>query len=193
MSPFYIRSLDGIRAVAVMIVFWSHLEVWHIFPGLFGVNVFFFLSGFLITTLMIREQAARGRVSIKEFYFRRALRILPPMYIVLAIGVMLTAAGLLPGMIDVHGIIMQSLHLSNYYLLDPNHHFVAGLGVYWSLAIEEHFYVAFPFVFVLCYPRMGPKRLAALLLSVAIAVMIWRMIIVLSHPGASTIPHPSAL
>ena len=87
MREFHIKSLDGIRAISVLLVFFSHMDLWHIFPGFFGVNVFFLLSGFLITTLMIREHASRGRVNIKEFYIRRALRILPPMYIVLAIGV----------------------------------------------------------------------------------------------------------
>jgi peptidoglycan/LPS O-acetylase OafA/YrhL len=131
MREFHIKSLDGIRAISVMLVFWSHMDLWHIFPGFFGVNVFFLLSGFLITTLMIREHAARGRISIKEFYIRRALRILPPMYIVLAIGVVLTVLGILPGTIDARSVIMQGLHLTNYYLIaavDP--HFVPGLGVY---------------------------------------------------------------
>ncbi len=185
MREFHIKSLDGIRAISVMLVFWSHMDLWHIFPGFFGVNVFFLLSGFLITTLMIREHAARGRISIKEFYIRRALRILPPMYLVLATGVVLTVLGILPGTIDARSVIMQSLHLTNYYLIsvaDP--HFVPGLGVYWSLAVEEHFYLVFPFVFFLCYPLMGPRKMAALLLAVAMAVLAWRIVIVLRHPAS---------
>src|SRR5713226_3454041 len=90
---FYIRGLDGIRAVSIAIVFCSHLDVWRFSPGMFGVNTFFLLSGFLITTLMIREHAARGCVSIKEFYIRRVLRIFPPMYLVIGTGVMLLLCG----------------------------------------------------------------------------------------------------
>jgi peptidoglycan/LPS O-acetylase OafA/YrhL len=183
----YIKSLDGIRAISVMLVFWAHMDLWHVFPGLFAVNVFFFLSGFLITTLMMREYAARGRVSIVQFYIRRALRILPPMYIVLALGVTLTLLGVLPGPINLRSVIMQGLHLTNYYLITVgNAHFVQGLGVYWSLAVEEHYYLVFPLVFALCYPRMNPGRLAAILAGAAVIVLLWRTAIVLLwHPASS--------
>ena len=183
MREFHVKSLDGIRAIAVMLVFWAHMDLWHIFPGVFGVNVFFLLSGFLITTLMMREHASRGSVSIKEFYIRRALRILPPMYIVLAIGVVLTVSGVLPGIIDARSVIMQCLHLTNYYLIAAGHpHLVPGLSVYWSLAVEEHYYLLFPFVFAFCYPRMGAKRMAMVLFVLAVAVIFWRTIIIARNP-----------
>jgi peptidoglycan/LPS O-acetylase OafA/YrhL len=177
---YYIRSLDGIRAVSVSIVFLSHMDLWRIFPGMFGVNAFFLLSGFLITTLMIREHAARGRVSIKDFYFRRVLRIFPPMYIVIGLGVGLILCGALRTELDLRGILTQCLHLTNYhYIQHYEHGLIPGLGVYWSLAVEEHFYLVFPFVFTLGYGKLGPRKLAIWLLSAALAVLAWRIILVL--------------
>ncbi len=78
-----IPSLDGIRALAATIVFASHAGNQDVIPGLFGVTVFFFLSGYLITTLLRTEFEKHGRISLRNFYLRRAFRIFPPMYIVL--------------------------------------------------------------------------------------------------------------
>jgi peptidoglycan/LPS O-acetylase OafA/YrhL len=69
---FYIASLDGMRAVAVMIVFVAHCGLQDALPGGFGVTVFFFLSGFLITTLLRREHERTGSISLRRFYLRRA-------------------------------------------------------------------------------------------------------------------------
>src|SRR5438270_10676355 len=82
-KPFQIPSLDGLRAVSFMIVFLSHAGLGRFVSGGFGVTVFFFLSGYLITTLMRMEADKTGHVSLKLFYLRRAVRILPPFYIVL--------------------------------------------------------------------------------------------------------------
>lgn len=177
---FYIRGLDGIRAASIAVVFCSHLDVWRISPGMFGVNAFFLLSGFLITTLMIREHAARGRVSIKEFYIRRVLRIFPPMYLVIGVGVMLLLCGIMPSPLNLRGVVVQCLHLTNYYFIYYNvADLIPGLGVYWSLAVEEHFYLVFPLAFALGYGRLGPRRLALVLLAVALAVLAWRIVLVL--------------
>jgi peptidoglycan/LPS O-acetylase OafA/YrhL len=76
-APLHIPSLDGLRALSFLIVFLAHSGVSGV-PGGFGVTVFFYLSGFLITTLMRVEQENTGRVNLRHFYLRRALRILPP-------------------------------------------------------------------------------------------------------------------
>lgn len=87
---FHIPSLDGIRGLAALTVFVSH-ALWRDFvPGGFGVTVFFFLSGYLITTLLRMEHERHGRISFSRFYLRRVYRILPPMYIVL-VGTLLQA------------------------------------------------------------------------------------------------------
>src|SRR5664279_4763278 len=78
-AAFHIPSLDGLRAVAFLMVFFGHVGAPGV-PGGFGVTVFFFLSGYLITTLLRIERERTGRVSLRLFYLRRALRILPPFY-----------------------------------------------------------------------------------------------------------------
>jgi len=76
-------SLDGLRGVSFMLVFLAHAGLEHRVPGGFGVTTFFFLSGFLITSLMRIEARSAGTVSLRHFYLRRVFRILPPFYLVL--------------------------------------------------------------------------------------------------------------
>ena len=101
-APFVIPSLDGIRAISFMLVFLAHAGFPYI-PGGFGVTVFFFLSGYLITTLLRREAEETGTLSFKLFYLRRVLRILPPFYAVLLLAFVLTRVGLLPHDVLVGG------------------------------------------------------------------------------------------
>src|SRR5438132_14220471 len=85
-SSFYLPSLDGIRAAAVILVFVAHAGLKERIPGNFGVTVFFFLSGYLITTLLRIEHERTGGISLKMFYLRRTLRIFPPFYLVLLLA-----------------------------------------------------------------------------------------------------------
>src|SRR5512136_1771671 len=94
---FQIPSLDGLRAISFLIVFIAHAGLGEYVPGAFGVTVFFFLSGFLITTLIRMEFDRLGRLSFKRFYLRRALRILPPFYLVLTGATALAGVGVLSG------------------------------------------------------------------------------------------------
>src|SRR5262249_59072136 len=87
----YIPSLDGIRAGPVMVVFAGHAGLRGLIPGDFGVTVFFFLSGYLITTLLRMEHEQTGAISFRAFYLRRVLRIFPPFYLVLIVATLLTA------------------------------------------------------------------------------------------------------
>ena len=93
---FDIPSLDGLRAISFFLVFLGHSGV-PLIPGGFGVTVFFFLSGYLITTLLRLEANKYGRVDLKLFYMRRALRIWPPFYLVLVASTLLAAWGLILG------------------------------------------------------------------------------------------------
>src|SRR5205807_5364979 len=77
-KPLNIPSLDGLRAASVMLVFAAHAGLKDRVPGNFGVTVFFFLSGYLITTLLRIEHDRTGRISLRDFYLRRVLRIFPP-------------------------------------------------------------------------------------------------------------------
>jgi peptidoglycan/LPS O-acetylase OafA/YrhL len=178
----YIPSLDGIRALAVLLVFSAHAGLNERVPGNFGVTVFFFLSGYLITTLMRMEFARTGGVSLKAFYLRRALRILPPMYLVLIAASLLTVDGLLEGSVSLTAWIPQAFHLSNYYIVwngwwDGR---APGTWILWSLAVEEHFYLLFPIAYLLLLRFVPqPRRQAVILLGACAVVLAWRLVLVL--------------
>lgn len=175
-ARFHIPSLDGLRTFSFAIVFVAHAGFGNVIPGGFGVTVFFFLSGFLITTLMRKEWAKTGTVSLRHFYIRRALRILPPFYLVLTVATALTAAGLLPGKLDPRAVLAQALHYANYWVVGHGGAgFAPGTGVYWSLAVEEHFYFLFPLLFLFLQRlRATPRQQLSALLSLCLLILLWR-------------------
>ncbi len=177
MSPSgnYIPSLDGLRAVSIAFVFFAHAGVSPLIPGGFGVTVFFFLSGYLITSLLIQEHAQHQSIAIKAFYLRRVVRLGPPLLITLAFAALLVLLGIADGDLAPATILSQIFFYTNYFNLygpDVGNN-VQGLGILWSLAVEEHFYLFYPWVFILlARGRIGLRTIAALLA----AVLIWRMI-----------------
>ncbi|HEX2737020.1 MAG TPA: acyltransferase [Acidimicrobiia bacterium] len=181
-SGFHIPSLNGLRTVAFMLVFVGHAGLDKLVPAGFGVTIFFFLSGYLITTLLRREVDRRKHLSFKRFYLRRVLRILPPFYLVLLGGLALTAAGLLtvPGGLDWGGVTAQFLHLTNYFqIIHPNRHVTPGSEVYWSLAVEEHFYLLFPLLYVgMRKGKLIGRDQARVILAICAAVLVWRCVLV---------------
>lgn len=176
----YLPQLDGVRALAILIVFAAHCGYSHVVPGGFGVTVFFFLSGYLITTLLRIERAQTGAVSLPAFYLRRSLRILPPMYLTLLASGALYGAGWLDWMhVEPAAILGQATFLTNYPGLFGTE---AVLPVpLWSLAIEEHFYLVFPLAFVLWLGRLRPRRAALACLGLCAVVLaircenVWRL------------------
>ncbi|HEY1694842.1 MAG TPA: acyltransferase [Polyangiaceae bacterium] len=186
-TAFHIPSLDGLRAVSFLLVFAAHAGLEDKVPGGFGVTVFFFLSGYLITTLMRMEWEGLGTVSFKQFYLRRVLRILPPFYLTLALAIAAAAVGLIPGGFSPFAVLAQALHSANYWIIFRGYGGQpAGTGVYWSLAVEEHFYLFFPLVFVLLgrFVRTAGRR-ATILYGLCAAVLVWRMFLVHGlHVGA---------
>jgi len=178
---FYIPSLDGMRAVAILIVFLAHVGLDKIVPGGLGVTIFFFLSGYLITTLLRRELAKSGRIDFKQFYIRRMLRIWPSFYLVLALGALLTLAGLLPGPLKPGPLLSQVLHYANYYsIFSGSEGAILGTAVFWSLAVEEHFYLAFPLLYLVLV-RLGltPRRQGMVIGLLCLGVLAWRCFLVL--------------
>jgi peptidoglycan/LPS O-acetylase OafA/YrhL len=176
----YIPSLDGIRALSFLIVFAAHagLERW--IPGFFGLSVFFFLSGYLITTLLRVEWNRTGTVNLRQFYLRRALRILPPFYVVLAGASALTLFGALDGSLQGSAVLMQALHLSNYEIVRSGwwDGRAPGTWVWWSLAVEEHFYLVFPLLYLLLRRRLGSGRHQAWVLGMLCTlVLAWRCVL----------------
>jgi peptidoglycan/LPS O-acetylase OafA/YrhL len=183
-----IPSLDGLRAVAILLVFLSHWQeaagVPRFIPGNFGVTLFFFLSGYLITTLMRVEIERTGTLSIRLFYLRRALRIFPTCYLVLAAAALY---GWSRSATDMWFLVGQAVHLTNYQII--LHGWEAPIAphtdVFWSLAVEEHFYLAFPALFLVMIRRMPLEYVANMLLCVCAAVFLWRCLLVFglgAHP-----------
>lgn len=167
----HVPQLDGIRAIAVLIVMVSHAGLGDFVPGGFGVTIFFFLSGYLITSLLRVEASCSRRVDFKAFYVRRTLRIMPPLYVTLVILTAMYLAGIFGNSVRQNAIPWDYLFLSNYS------HFWGqdgGLPVpLWSLAVEEHFYLLFPAAFALCtYFLRGNYAGAALACAIACLIIL---------------------
>lgn len=175
-----IPSLDGWRAIAITIVFIAHAGLGWIIPGGLGVTIFFFLSGYLITTLLIHEHQCNNSISVKHFYIRRFLRLIPPLLVTLILVYTLTIAGTLKGGVSASGFLSQLFYFANYYSLyfDKGSTTPAGTGVFWSLAVEEHFYVVFPFAFALLYKDKDRTTLTYSLVGVCVIALLWRYILV---------------
>lgn len=144
LHTFHIPSLDGIRALSFLVVFVSHDGLDKIIPGLFGVAVFFFLSGYLITTLIRIEMDSTGKLSIKDFYLRRTLRIFPPFYLAFLLIILIVKAGWLSGTYSIHNLVATAAYLTNYWDIFVHPVKMPGFTVFWSLSVEEHFYLLFP-------------------------------------------------
>ena len=193
-SAFYIPSLDGIRALAFSIVFLAHAGLGEAVPGRFGlaipggfgVTIFFFLSGYLITSLLRKEFDQIGSIHLGQFYLRRILRIFPPFYITLALLVAATLAGLLPGALSWRAVAAQAAFLTNYYgiVTPPPQGWPDGSDVFWSLAVEEHFYLLFPFLAIPLLGRFRARGLALILGAACLAFLAWRCVLVYGrHAG----------
>ena len=174
----YVPELDGIRAIAIAFVVTAHYQLVPVsVPGGFGVTLFFFLSGYLITTLFFSEYQATRDVFIPLFYLRRWIRLTPPLVIMVVISIIFFRVSRVgaDGTSVPLGTTMAALfYYTNYYDLawgmDP--YKVIPFGVCWSLAIEEHFYLLWPLVikFFIKYP-------AELAVGIAVAcatVLVWR-------------------
>lgn len=178
-KSFYIKSLDGVRACAVTLVFLAHSGIHDAVPGGFGVTVFFFLSGFLITTLLRIEFEKTNNISFKGFYLRRIYRIFPPLYIVILLVIFISLVGIVPHDMKLGAVASQFLHLTNYYyILWGKQHMAPGTGILWSLAVEEHFYLVFPFVFLTLLRYFEYKKIAIVILGLCALVLIWRCYLV---------------
>ncbi|VXC52946.1 Acyltransferase [Arthrobacter sp. 9V] len=166
LSARYWPQLDGLRTVSIAIVLISHMSdphIWGFLNGPMGVTLFFVISGFLITSLLIREERRRGRVSIFQFYIRRAFRILPLYYVALstaAVGVFVFGLGEGP-----------SNFAERLPLLATFNGDLASGGTFvhsWSLGIEEKFYIVWPFL-MFAIPLIKTHRLATASVLLALA------------------------
>src|SRR6476660_1823749 len=172
-------SLDGLRAISILAVIWHHAAPYWVSKtlidiGTYGVTLFFAISGFLITTLLIRERDKIGRIDLKAFYIRRVLRILPLYYGVLLLYIIVVAvlekdAGAKQGFF--HNLPYFATYTSNLFVpLDGRVIFYFS----WSLAAEEQFYLVWP---PLLYLAARNSRALIILTVVLIAVILDRILV----------------
>jgi peptidoglycan/LPS O-acetylase OafA/YrhL len=151
-----IPSLDGMRGTCILLVLASHTVGSSNFPrfnfvsGLaaIGLVVFFVLSGFLITTVLMREQGRTGAISLKNFYIRRFLRIFPVAYLYITVVALLSFLGII-------GLRPHDLAFAVSYLMDFHHDRAWYLGHLWYLTVEEQFYLLWPAIITIFGFRKG--------------------------------------
>lgn len=172
----YQPSLDGLRAISVMAVIFFHAGFSWMQGGFLGVEVFFVVSGFLITTLLMEERAHSGAVDFRQFWLRRGRRLLPALYLLLAVVsvasliVYRDAAGRMGG-----DVLAALFYVYNWWLifLDQPYFEQAGrpplLQHLWSLAVEEQFYLVFPPLFVVGLVKLGHVKVRWALLGTGLA------------------------
>jgi peptidoglycan/LPS O-acetylase OafA/YrhL len=171
----YIPTLDGWRAIAILAVMLCHGLDGSIYRfaeplGFAGVLLFFAISGFLITSRMLEEFRIMGAISLRKFYIRRSFRILPPALFYLAVVTLLGFLGVIP--LYLGAVMRALLFVRNYTFIDysnPGSWFTAH---FWSLSVEEHFYLIWPSIFILA----GLKRARWIAPALAVATVLWRSI-----------------
>ena len=176
----YEPSLDGIRAFSVIAVMLYHANIAWLPGGFLGVEVFFVVSGFLITSLLIEERESTRRIDLKQFWIRRARRLLPALVVMLAATAVCVAFYATDSAPDFRRDVLPSLgYFSNWwqiFAVDTPYFAASSLPVLrhlWSLAVEEQWYLIWPllFVFVFGAKWMRPKISGALLLLCSGAIM----------------------
>lgn len=170
-----IPSLDGIRALAVALVFFAHTGFENVAPGGLGVTIFFVLSGYLISTLLRIEHARTNTIDFQSFYLRRLLRLMPPLLVIVLLAHLLASLDLVNGDFTWGGFFSALFYFGNYYVIAQDFHGMpSGIGVVWSLAVEEHYYLFYPPLAALLL-RTGRIELSvSLLAGLCVAVLAWR-------------------
>jgi peptidoglycan/LPS O-acetylase OafA/YrhL len=174
-------SLDGLRFLCITAVIWHHVpnraEMGILFErGHVGVDFFFVLSGFLITTLLLREEAVKGAFSLRAFYWRRILRIIPIYFLVVSLAAIYA--------IGVKGQTDQLAILPYYYLFLSNFLIVDHIGFLdptWSLAVEEQYYLIWP-ALLLLVPRRWIMTILLALIAVNVLAAMGVFALVGIHP-----------
>lgn len=193
----YLPGLDGIRALAVLGVMFYHADLTWMPGGFLGVDVFFVLSGFLITSLLLEEFARSGRIDFKRFYVRRARRLLPALLLMLAV-VGAAAAFFYRDAAPAFrtDALASLLYVNNWWYIIADQSYFDFIGRppllkhLWSLAIEEQFYLIWPVVVLLLlkFGRVRAVRWTALI--GAVASTVWMAVLAMSN-GFPELADPS--
>jgi peptidoglycan/LPS O-acetylase OafA/YrhL len=168
-----VPSLDGLRAISIEFVFIAHLTGTRHYPGAlaplgklgeFGVRVFFVISGYLITSILLTELRQKARISLPRFYFRRTLRLFPASYAYILVIAILAAK---------HLVNLERWDLTYAITYTMNYHEARGwsLGHLWSLGVEEQFYLLWP----LTLRALGPLRSVRVLIGFVVAEPLLRL------------------
>lgn len=180
MAVRHFGSLDGIRFLCITAVLWHHLPGWThlaetlplVARGHVGVDFFFVLSGFLITTLLLREESRTGAVSLRSFYWRRALRILPIYFLV--VGVATTYAVVVKNdAFALEKLPVYAFFLQNFLTIEGT----VFLHPTWSLAVEEQYYLIWPALLVFLPRRwIVPVLIGLIAINVLSAMGVWNLL-----------------
>ncbi len=186
----YVPGLDGIRALAVIAVLGYHFGVPHLGGGLLGVSMFFTLSGFLITGILLDSWRATGGLDLARFYRHRARRLLPALGVLLVVVLMVTALVRPDVLAQRFGeAVSAALYVGNWTAIaDGSSYFdyFAGpqpLEHLWSLAIEEQFYLVWPLVLLLLLRLGKGERRLALRVTTLLAAASFVWMALLATPG----------
>ncbi len=191
--PAHVVGLDGIRGVAVLLVFISHFHwilspdpfltkvtPWHFInrtfeAGFMGVDIFFVLSGFLITSLLMKDRSTNQKNLFRRFYRRRALRLLPALYALLLADFFVSRWENFPGDIQWRTTWHAILFLNNWNIVNNFDEAQNDLGHLWSLGIEEQFYLIWPLtLWLLAKLKIPSKMMIPLILFASLVVMAHR-------------------
>ncbi len=187
----YIPALDGLRALAVIAVIFYHLGAGWAQGGLLGVTLFFVLSGYLITGILVDEIERTGKLDLKNFWLRRVRRLFPAIVVVIVVVALLCALFNHPLLTKMRPDIPASLFwFQNWWYVFRDLSYFENLGDpsplthFWSLAIEEQFYLVWPLVLLLLYRVFGRRRKAIGLVCLALAIVSAAWMAFLFNPGA---------
>ena len=169
----YRPYLDGLRGIAVIAVILRHGQSGYLPGGFLGVDIFLALSGFLITSLLIREAETSGRIKFSHFYLRRALRLLPAFGLMLAVFCGYAIWSGVPGRMMAAEILPSGLYFSNW-----TRAFDLGYPIYlghtWSLSVEEQFYLIWPVVCATVLVKFDARTRIWIVIAMIAAEMTWR-------------------
>jgi peptidoglycan/LPS O-acetylase OafA/YrhL len=190
-EPFRYRpDIDGLRAVAVLLVVGCHIGVYKLRGGFVGVDVFFVISGYLISSTILAEVDA-SKFSILSFYQRRIRRIVPALVVVLFVACLAAYRCLLPVELEdfARSLLASTFSLSNFYFWHQSGYFDAPAALKpllhtWSLAVEEQFYLFFP-IFLLAIRRFFPARLRFSVIVTAILSFAFSVVGAYKFPSAT--------
>lgn len=169
-------ALDGLRGIAVIAVFGIHMGILR--GGRIGVDIFFALSGYLITSILLSEYERTGAVNLRNFYLRRAIRLLPALLVflfVVAVWAQFADLFVIPAGRALSSALLYFANLQITWLLPTNEH-LGPLTHTWSLSIEEQFYLAWPLLLVIGLKRSIDRgTLFLLTCGAALSIIAWRL------------------